>query len=386
MGRFFAIVVGFIIYGSLYPFDFSLSATKVEAWEALQSLRLFQRSFGDMVANVGLFVPFGLLGTYVLGTQKKTAGGFLLALVLGVSLALSLQIAQVYLPSRIPSLGDVAWNSVGILIGGLLHLLLEKVKFPHLPSLTSIQKAAAFLILAWIGHRLDPFVPSLDVQVIKDSLKPVLLFPEVTLLGLLSNGVSWLMVFHLLGVILGPDSRNFLPFSLTVSILLLEVCIINNVVSANNVLGALLALIAWWLGFRDSRWRVFFLLCMLLTVILWKGLDPWVLATVPRSFSWFPFSASLIGDPHFSMGVLIQKLFLYGSLVWLVLETKLQGPLVILVAGGPIASLEIAQIYLSNHSPEITDPLLVLLLIFALWPIMKRTTWVEKERGPTLDC
>ena len=42
---------------------------------------------------MGLFVPFGLLWTYALANQKKTAGGFLLALVLGVALALSLQIA-----------------------------------------------------------------------------------------------------------------------------------------------------------------------------------------------------------------------------------------------------------------------------------------------------
>jgi hypothetical protein len=58
----------------------------------------------------------------------------------------------------------------------------------------------------------------------------------------------------------------------------------------------------------------------------------------------------------------LEKVFLYGTLVWLILQTgaSISCSLVLVVI--LTTSLEIAQRYIVGRTPEITDPLLVLLL------------------------
>ena len=58
---------------------------------------------------------------------------------------------------------------------------------------------------------------------------------------------------------------------------------------------------------------------------------------------------------------LLQKTFLYSSLVFLLRELGLSWLKAALLTGLLLLLIEAAQIYFSGHTPEITDPLLVLL-------------------------
>ena len=112
----FAVV---ITYGSIYPFDFQpryLDANTIQAF--LQSCcQGINR--GDILGNVVLFLPYGFLGMVAAKEGAAQSRQIWLVCVIGGVLALALQVAQFYLPSRNENLQDVAWNIVGT-VGGVV--------------------------------------------------------------------------------------------------------------------------------------------------------------------------------------------------------------------------------------------------------------------------
>jgi VanZ family protein len=76
----------------------------------------------DIMANVLLFVPFGL-ALAVLGKRwgvppEKAIPSIL---ALGAALSLGIEVLQCWLPGRVPSLIDVAANGIGCALGAALH-------------------------------------------------------------------------------------------------------------------------------------------------------------------------------------------------------------------------------------------------------------------------
>ena len=106
-----------ILYGSLYPFDFSLNAltdTGIERF--LYTWSLFS-SRGDELGNIALFSPYGLLGILSLGSRRNLTPAIIALVIFGFILAAWLQVLQLMLPSRDAAIGDVFWNLAGIAAG-----------------------------------------------------------------------------------------------------------------------------------------------------------------------------------------------------------------------------------------------------------------------------
>jgi glycopeptide antibiotics resistance protein len=73
----------------------------------------FRYSMIEEVANVGLFVPLGMLGVLAFGTPR-----WWLAVLAGTALSASVELAQaLFLPARVASVTDVAANGAGALVG-----------------------------------------------------------------------------------------------------------------------------------------------------------------------------------------------------------------------------------------------------------------------------
>jgi len=80
----------------------------------------------DFVLNILLFVPFGFGLEAILRRKRlpvSTAIPF--SILIGAILSLSVEILQVWLPGRYPSLIDVSSNTLGTLIGSVVFLLLS---------------------------------------------------------------------------------------------------------------------------------------------------------------------------------------------------------------------------------------------------------------------
>jgi VanZ family protein len=361
------IVTVIITYGSLFPFNFQTNDLNwatfdlfIRSWQA-------RTSWGDLLGNIILFIPFGIAGILSTRNLRFVSLNVLLVWASGLVLAVGLQFAQLYLPGRTAALNDAIWNTLGLSLGiffalvannYFLRLQIQERVIPLVPLVPLV------LIGTWCTYRLIPFVPTIDFQAIKDSLKPLLIHPEISLLGVFMNAVSWLLVGYFLKYLPGPGGTLGKLGFLMASIFGLEVLIVANDVTASNIVGALIALMVSAM-FLDRIKRITTMLAILLAIsIVFQGLAPFDPRPVIATFNWFPFHGFLGGSMYHNTLALLQKTFLYSSLIFLLRELGLSWLKATLLTGFLLSLIEAAQIYFGGHTPEITDPLLVIL--FAL--------------------
>lgn len=123
LARYLLVAYGLLIaYASLYPYsDWRDPGVSAFAFLAAPWPR-YLTSF-DLVANVFGYAPYGLLCALAAQPRLRGAGAVLLAALSGGVLALGLEAAQSYLPSRIPSNVDLLANLAGAALGGVAGVL-----------------------------------------------------------------------------------------------------------------------------------------------------------------------------------------------------------------------------------------------------------------------
>lgn len=66
-------IVGVILHGSLYPYAFRIPIGTVGPLQTLlETWDLPPTSFGDLVANILLYVPFGFCAVLAMGDKHKS--------------------------------------------------------------------------------------------------------------------------------------------------------------------------------------------------------------------------------------------------------------------------------------------------------------------------
>jgi len=108
-----------VVYTSLHPFS---------QWRApAQEVRVFLTApwpayftWTDLGLNVLAYVPVGALLTLVLMSYVRARAAVFFATVLAVCLSLSIEVAQVFLPGRIPANADLLCNATGAFAGAML--------------------------------------------------------------------------------------------------------------------------------------------------------------------------------------------------------------------------------------------------------------------------
>jgi VanZ family protein len=108
-----------IIYASLYP----LAGWHDSGGDALAFLGAawprYTTGF-DLVINVLAYLPFGFFCTAALRHRLAPFSAWLAVVLLGASLSFVMELLQNYLPSRVPSNLDLACNTAGALLGGMI--------------------------------------------------------------------------------------------------------------------------------------------------------------------------------------------------------------------------------------------------------------------------
>ena len=108
------LVVGYLpsrVDGGLEP-----GVRRLLAWlQGLGAPEWVNYDFIDFLANIGFFVPIGLVGALLLGRMRW------LAIPLGAALSGALELGQaLFLPERYASWSDVLANTVGAALGTLI--------------------------------------------------------------------------------------------------------------------------------------------------------------------------------------------------------------------------------------------------------------------------
>lgn len=176
MGFLLLLYAALLVYGSWYPFAWG--AAPVAPLAFLHTMPTYLDK-GDVIQNVLVYMPFGLLIVAWCGRRLPFAAGLLLAAVAGTALSLGIETCQQYLPSRVPSLVDVAMNFGGSVIGGLFGALVNRRTMPGATLLRlrddwfrpgPLVSTGLIVIALWMLSQTTPLVPSLDIAQLRSKL------------------------------------------------------------------------------------------------------------------------------------------------------------------------------------------------------------------------
>lgn len=357
--------IALVTLGSIYPFNFTTAEISGTAISEFLGSCCGRPGRGDTVANIILFMPVGFTGMLGVWLDRPVRRRMFLVFFWGALVALFLQVLQLFLPSRDENLQDVLWNAIGILAGAAVAIQINRLALVTRNSRDAIDALPIVLVGTWLVYRLMPFVPSIDWQLIKDSVKPIFNEP-VSYVGWLGDAAAWSIVAFLL-----YDSQKSRALArhfvfLVAAVVLLEIFIVANSVSLTTILGAMTAVLAWQFFLRGHKLAVPVLIAALVASLSLSGLYPFSLRLSAADFNWLPFGGYLGGSMFINAQSAAEKVFLYGSLVYLLWETRLGRKASVAAAFMLVFLIENAQTFFLGHTPEITDPLLVLFAAFSM--------------------
>lgn len=354
-----AAMTWFIVYGSLFPFDFADAPRPLSSF--LGEADLFANR-ADAIDNLVLFVPFGIaLQASFTQARARLLGAALGLLVLGVGI----QLVQLYLPSRTASLSDVAWNAAGMAAGMLLAARIRAWLAGQMAGQEGEHDNFLLLLVAvWVCYESFPFLPTLDVGLLRAHARPAVFAPPFDLARLLQHGAAACLAgFAVMGVgwLRRPVRGLVLLGTLAV---VLEVAVPYGALRRETLLGIVLGLGAGWLlAGLGARRAAALVLPLALAMLVYTVLTPYRGQWRGEEFTLIPFSRFLW---HSALGVLPPTAFealAVGALLWSGLRLG-RGPALgccLLVVIG-VGMLEVLRVALAGYQGDTTVLALALLL------------------------
>lgn len=361
-------VVVLIIYGSLYPFEFQPDAVEGGLLEALASLSWARAGMSDRVSNVLLYVPFGFCAFLLAEVRLSRLQAGLLAVAAGALLSLVIELTQAYVSPRVPSLMDLSLNSAGTLAGAIAGSAWRSLGgFVYVPTrVSTAPAAAAVVVVAWVASRLAPFAFQLDLGKLKAALAP-LVRPEFSPVQSFRYLMSWLVVSQALIAIAGRDRGLDLLLGLIATVLVGRLLITTQVLVPAELLALLLLLpgLVVLNGMRHGP-RSLLLAAAVVLLIAWLELVPFTPASNAATFDLWPFLGWIEAGYHLDARWILERLFLYAALLWLLREFGLgsfgSGLALVCV----VLLTEVALIWQAGGAPSVTRPALAAALAAGL--------------------
>jgi VanZ family protein len=305
-------IVAFIIYGSLFPFDFVTDGLPLERFLAEDHI------FGnrvDAIDNFFLFLPLGvsLYLAFRPGWARWTAAALSVLL-----LAIGIQVLQLYLPSRVASLSDAFWNTVGMGAGLLVATRVRRTVGAQISTLPAQRDSfLVLLVLLWFVYESFPFVPTLDVGLLREHVKSAVYAPQFELLRLAQHG----MAAALAGVAIARAGLLRRPLYGLIGAgalaLALEITVAYGSLRRETMLGIVLGLACGYLLARRLPQHAPVGAAMLaLAAMLMALLLPYRGQALDHGFTWTPFSHVLWRGVVNDVPPMAFEALAIGTLLW----------------------------------------------------------------------
>ncbi len=371
-------LLAIILFGSWYPFHFKMSLATAENWSAFWSSGGWLSHRGDILGNIALFVPSGFVGMWR-SKGRALPLRWLSVLIPGLIIAVIAQIGQIALPQRDADMTDVYWNMVGLLPGLLLVPLPLHYMLPFLRSGIRISLAPAMILSVWVFHRLIPFIPSLDLKVIKNSLKPLLINPEWDMIAMLAQSGYWLVFLWLFWQAVGKQWAQRLLLPLFAVIFGSEILMIRNDITMTDMLAVFIAGGAWLLWLCKLAKPARYLSIILIAAIVLDYLYPFAFSGGGHLVL-IPFQGHLTGNMLDNARLLTGHMFVYGALIWLIRDMVDGLRHSVSIALCVIAVIEIMQVYQPGRTADVTEPLLVIVMGMFISFFVPREIFLGRHR------
>lgn len=386
MHRLFIPVILLIVYGSLYPWHFeareltqSAPSILLHSWDATPN-RYF---FSDLIINICLYVPFGMSAFALFRRRHATVFAWVAPVLLGAALSASIEMIQLFEPTRHCSAVDLLANTVGSVIGVLAGWVFEELSAIRSASAIAskevrihfIDRGALLLLFCFAAYLTFPFFPALSRTAARHKLD---VFWQFSWIPTISATAIWFVAGRLLTASGIPRARRWLAFS--VLAIPAQLLIVSRQPLAVQILGASAGVLLYLFWNKRTRFAA---ACFVLLLIV-RGLAPFHFAPNPIPFSWLPFSGFLAMDWQPGMLILIEKLFYYGAAIWLLRSAGLRLVVAIPIVAATLGFIELAQTEIPGRNSEITDPLLALLMGALLKAFQPKAAQPEAARVEVL--
>lgn len=370
-----------ILYGSLYPFNFTTPAPG-ELQRFLSDRRLYT-SRGDTLDNILLFVPWGLFGMLAFGARWRVFGAMALTVGIGIVLAVGAQVLQVWLPSRSAAIADIVSNGIGIAVGVVAGRLLAPQPGGVVQSWQQATLPAA-LLAGFVMAEWLPLVPGLDLQLVKNQLKSLLNGPPLSFGEVYARMAFGLLAGYLLAAISSVRWSLVLLPLLVVGVSAGKLLLYGAQLERSSVLGLFMGCVAWWAvaAQRPTRREALVLLgtCVLYTL---GALMPFQLRVEAAPVSWVPFAAMLKGSMLNNLRSLLASLVLFTGMLYVLSARSRKVVAASVVLAAWVAFIELVQTQIEGRTSDMTQPLLALMAgqLLAAWLERNRMNAALSDRG-----
>jgi len=362
MGFLLALSCALILYGTLYPFSFNLGLHEAGAFSLLAASVNGRVIRGDTIANIILFLPFGFFAMQRILPRVTRPLRLVFVVIAGAVFSFGIECAQSCLPGRSVSIYDIAANTAGALFGAILGWKNLRGKFSIFGADDHQRAVFPFLLFgAWLVSRLIPFVTNLNSQNMKDALKP-LLFGGFSPLDALRIFIFTMVVCRLIWTFTSPGRIRTALTLIPLGVIAFKPFIMGGDISRAEVLGTLLGVVVWRLILSRIRINNAILALMLTAQILIGELIPFVYTPNPGPFSIIPFGGLLKAVTIKNVLQFTEKVFLYGSFLWLLLKTGLSLRFSMIFSIALLTGIEVIQMFMVGRVSDITNPLIVVIL------------------------
>ena len=364
-----ALVIAVIVYGSLYPFEFRQPIGGLEP-AALALLRSWREtpSRGDFIANVALYTPLGFFAFLAIGKGVDAPKRIAVTILTGALLSACMELVQYFDDGRETAATDLYANVVGTGVGAIGGSLTGRnLRWPIVREIAA-NRVPALLLVAWVGYRLFPYVPTTDLHKYWKALQPVIVHASLNGYDLFRYTAIWLTIGALIEAISGPKRARLLFPLFVGSVLVAKVAIVYTTLTMAEIAGAGLALCAWGLLAVNARLRISVVTLLFCGYVIAERLEPFQFGGTAGSFGWVPFWGFMSGSEEMGVLSFLQKFFLFGGTIWLLGRTGLRLSSSIVLTASILFVTSCAEIYLPNRSAEITDAVMAVIIgsIFAL--------------------
>ena len=307
--------IALIVYGSLYPFDFHDNWDPGVPFHALLATWRTTAGWADAAANVLFYFPFGFFAVRCLRLASVTRT--LLVLAAGVTLSTSMELSQFYVIDRFPSMADVYANAAGALIGAVAGCLASEAWESRILRPLAGCEFPLFLLACWLGSRLFPYVPVIDLHKYWRALRALAAVPHLSPADLYRNAVEWMAVAAILQRLPGVLSNGFFVSFLAAGVLFARILIGEILLSRAEVAGLMIGVLAWNLGLNRLPGRTLVVAALIGGVFLVPAIFPFSWNGRAGTFEWLPFAGLMEESVDTAVPSFFERVFLCGALLWL---------------------------------------------------------------------
>ena len=377
--KIFCVILLLIAYGHLYPFQFKdLQTGMAEIRQML--LEIVPTSFADMASNVAVFIPFGFLGVRSFHSPLRLFLHSLQITLIGFVFAYLLQISQLFVETRVPSLLDALLNTAGCAIGAVAGTI-DQFRFFGGQRGKELWLTAPLLLAGCIVlHMLLPLIPAMDLATLQNTFLPIYVKYHYNYPSIFKYFTFWLVFVQLISAGLRKNVPSFRMLTFICMLLLFQTIIASKQIGYSLLIGSGGAWIAWFFLRRLSNKMIIWIMILLLFIYQTHySLYPFHFASYNQDFNWLPFQGFMQGDILHNTVVFFRKIFIFGSFMLFLEGLGMNWWLYTTIGVSWIGIMEVIQIQLEGHIPEISDPFITLLV--ALWLRTFRAVKFRPDRG-----